>query len=254
MAKDLVRTRRYIQKFYAMRTQLQAVSLRIQTLRSNQAMGEAMKGASKAMGLMNRSMNLPQVRLPLVAYSQPSEMDDRATTDRGWLSRFARQIQKIMMDFEKESATMDMKEEMMSDAVDDAMDQEGEDEEEVEGDRILKEVLDEIGVSIGQQVRLVPSVQPSSPLFAEFDFLSLSCPARRGTVVHPSPGQQRIVITHGHCRGCRRPASPDQRRWRRIFRGGRSASSTRQSQALRSFPSPCLSSCTLGPTRCFMIR
>ena len=30
MAKDLVRTRRYIQKFYQMRTQLQAVSLRIQ--------------------------------------------------------------------------------------------------------------------------------------------------------------------------------------------------------------------------------
>ncbi|KAF8454354.1 hypothetical protein BGX38DRAFT_1173197 [Terfezia claveryi] len=30
-AKDLVRTRRYIQKFYQMKTQLQAVSLRIQT-------------------------------------------------------------------------------------------------------------------------------------------------------------------------------------------------------------------------------
>ena len=30
MAKDLVRTRRYVQKFYAMRTQLQGVSLRIQ--------------------------------------------------------------------------------------------------------------------------------------------------------------------------------------------------------------------------------
>ena len=30
MAKDLVRTRRYIQNFYQMRTQLQAVSLRIQ--------------------------------------------------------------------------------------------------------------------------------------------------------------------------------------------------------------------------------
>jgi len=29
-AKDLVRTRRYIQKFYQMRTQLQAISLRIQ--------------------------------------------------------------------------------------------------------------------------------------------------------------------------------------------------------------------------------
>jgi len=29
-AKDLVRTRRYIEKFYGMRTQLQAVGLRIQ--------------------------------------------------------------------------------------------------------------------------------------------------------------------------------------------------------------------------------
>lgn len=46
-AKDLVRTRRHIQKFYQMRTQLQAVSLRIQTLRSNQQMAEAMKGATK---------------------------------------------------------------------------------------------------------------------------------------------------------------------------------------------------------------
>lgn len=47
---------------------------------------------------------------------------------------------------------MDMKEDMMSEAVDDVMDQE-EDEEE-EGDKILKEVLDEIGVSLSQQVSI----------------------------------------------------------------------------------------------------
>ena len=47
MAKDLVRTRRYVQKFYQMRTQLQAVSLRIQTLRSNQQMADAMRGATR---------------------------------------------------------------------------------------------------------------------------------------------------------------------------------------------------------------
>ncbi|KAF8197371.1 vacuolar sorting protein DID4 [Pholiota molesta] len=47
MAKDLVRTRRYVHKFYQMRTQLQAVSLRIQTLRSNQQMAEAMRGATR---------------------------------------------------------------------------------------------------------------------------------------------------------------------------------------------------------------
>ena len=62
------------------------------------------------------------------------------------------QIQRIMNDFERESATMDMKEEMMSEAVDDVMDDDLEDEEE-ESDKILKQVLDEIGVGISQQVR-----------------------------------------------------------------------------------------------------
>lgn len=61
-------------------------------------------------------------------------------------------IQRIMNEFEKESATMDMKEEMMSDAVDDVMEDEEEDEE-AEGDKILQQVLDEIGVNLQQQVR-----------------------------------------------------------------------------------------------------
>ncbi len=39
------------------------------------------------------------------------------------------QIQKIMMEFEKQSEIMDMKEEMMNDAIDDAM---GEDDDEEE--------------------------------------------------------------------------------------------------------------------------
>ncbi|THH27620.1 hypothetical protein EUX98_g6563 [Antrodiella citrinella] len=133
MAKDLVRTRRYVQKFYQMRTQLQAVGLRIQTLRSNQQMADAMRGATRAMGAMNRGLNLPQ-------------------------------IQRIMQEFEKESATMDMKEEMMSDAVDDVMDDDLEDEE-TEGDNILKQVLDEIGVDLSQQLVDAPSgLVVSSPL------------------------------------------------------------------------------------------
>lgn len=72
------------------------------------------------MGTMNRSLNLPAVS-------------------------------KIMRDFERESELMDMKEEMMGDAVDEAMDGDELGEEE-EGDAILKEVLDEIGVGVGQQV------------------------------------------------------------------------------------------------------
>jgi charged multivesicular body protein 2A len=62
-----------------------------------------------------------------------------------------------MNEFEKESQTMDMKEEMMGDAVDDVMDDEAEGEgEEEEGDKILKEVLDEIGISTSQMVSLTP--------------------------------------------------------------------------------------------------
>ncbi|KAH8829697.1 vacuolar sorting protein DID4 [Flagelloscypha sp. PMI_526] len=124
MAKDLVRTRRYVQKFYAMRTQLQAVGLRIQTLRSNQQMADAMRGATRAMGAMNRGLNLPA-------------------------------IQKIMTEFERENAMMDMKEEMMSDAVDDVM--ENEEDEEEESDQILKQVLEEIGVDLNQQLTEAPT-------------------------------------------------------------------------------------------------
>ena len=49
-------------------------------------MSQAMKGVTKAMTSMNRQMKLPE-------------------------------IQKIMMEFEKQSEIMDMKEEMMSDVI-----------------------------------------------------------------------------------------------------------------------------------------
>jgi charged multivesicular body protein 2A len=148
MAKDLVRTRRYVQKFYQMRTQLQAVGLRIQTLRSNQQMADAMRGATRvstfravkqviimkrgfqAMASMNRGMNLPQ-------------------------------IQKIMNEFEKESSMMDMKEEMMSDAVDGVMEDDEEDEE-IEGDKILSQVLEEIGIDVSQKLGETPTALHST--------------------------------------------------------------------------------------------
>ncbi|KAI9345198.1 Snf7-domain-containing protein [Obelidium mucronatum] len=123
MAKDLVRTRRYIQKFYQMRTQLQAVGLRIQTMSSNQAMADAMKGVTKAMRSMNKAVNLPE-------------------------------LTKIMMDFEKESDMMDMKEEMMNDAIDDNIDEE---DDEFESDNIVNQVLDEIGINLNQSLVDAPA-------------------------------------------------------------------------------------------------
>lgn len=40
MAKDLVRTRRYIKKFIIMKANIQAVSLKVQTLKSQDAMAQ----------------------------------------------------------------------------------------------------------------------------------------------------------------------------------------------------------------------
>lgn len=58
MAKDLVRTRRYVKKFIMMKANIQAVSLKIQTLKSNNSMAQAMKGVTKAMATMNRQVRL----------------------------------------------------------------------------------------------------------------------------------------------------------------------------------------------------
>ena len=49
MAKDLVRTRAYCTKFYKMKAQMQAVSLKLQTLSSTAQMANAMKGVTRSM-------------------------------------------------------------------------------------------------------------------------------------------------------------------------------------------------------------
>nr|CDP95331.1 BMA-VPS-2 [Brugia malayi] len=127
MAKDLVRTRRHVKKFIMMKANIQAVSLRVQTLKSQDAMAQAMKGVTRAMQNMNRQLNLPQ-------------------------------IQKIMMEFERQSEIMDMKEEMMGEAVDDAIADEG-DEEETE--TIVAQVLDELGIQMNEELSAIPAAQGS---------------------------------------------------------------------------------------------
>lgn len=78
---------------------------------------QAMKGATMALGSMNKSMNLPQ-------------------------------LQRIAMEFERENDIMDQRQEMMDDAIDDAMDTGVEEE----GDEVVEQVLEEIGVDLSQSV------------------------------------------------------------------------------------------------------
>jgi len=123
MAKDLVRTRGYIKKMLKMKSHMEAISLRLTTMQSSAQMAQSMKGVTKVMGKMNKKMNLPQ-------------------------------IQKIMMEFEKQNDTMGMKEEMMEDAMDDAF---ADDEDEDEEENILGGILAELGVEIANKLDAAPT-------------------------------------------------------------------------------------------------
>ncbi|KXH25175.1 hypothetical protein CSIM01_04119 [Colletotrichum simmondsii] len=103
-AKDLVRTRRQ------------------GTYRTNEQMMTAMKGATQALGTMNRSMNLPA-------------------------------LQRIAMEFERENDIMDQRQEMMDDVMDDAMDVGAEEE----GEEVVEQVLEEIGVDLTSALGETPS-------------------------------------------------------------------------------------------------
>lgn len=80
---------------------------------------QSMKGATALLGSMNRQMNLPA-------------------------------LQRIAMEFEKENDIMEQRQEIMDDAIDEAT---GVDDE-IESEDVINQVLDEIGVDIGQSVSI----------------------------------------------------------------------------------------------------
>jgi charged multivesicular body protein 2A len=82
-------------------------------------MAEAMQNTAKAMHKMNKSVNVQT-------------------------------ISKMMAEFERENMKTEMMQDMMGDAIDDALndDPNAEDEE----DKIVNQVLDEIGISFGEEL------------------------------------------------------------------------------------------------------
>jgi charged multivesicular body protein 2A len=132
IAQDLVRTRQYVTKFIEMRSHLQGCALKLQTVKSHHAMGEAMSSTAKAMHKMNKAV------------------DVKALT-------------KMMAEFEKENAKTEIMQEIMGDTLDDALADENTEEEE---DAVVNQVLDEIGVSFGAELPEAslgaPAVQESA--------------------------------------------------------------------------------------------
>merc|ERR1712066_394562 len=88
-----------------------------------------MKGVTKAMGKMNKTMNLPA-------------------------------LQKTMMEFEREMEKMDMKSEMMDEAMEDAMD---DGDTEADTDALVQQVLAEIGIETAAAMESLPGVGVTTP-------------------------------------------------------------------------------------------
>src|SRR5215217_8183625 len=109
-------------------------------------MMQAMKGATMALGSMNKTMNLPS-------------------------------LQRIAMEFERENDIMEQRQEMMDDAIDDAMDVGVEEE----GDDVVEQVLEEIGVDLNQAVSCAASSDELLMMWADLAGLTCALPARRNT-------------------------------------------------------------------------
>lgn len=129
MAKDYVRTKRHIQKFYVMRTHLQGVGMQLQTMKSVDAMGSAMKNATRAIVSMNKRLNLPQ-------------------------------LTNIMRDFGMQNEKMELTQEAMSDAMDDIL---AGSDEETEQDDVVKQVMEELKLDLYSAAPAAP-VSASAPV------------------------------------------------------------------------------------------
>merc|ERR1712118_485056 len=116
-----------------MRSQLQGVLLRLQQIKSTEAMARALKGCTQAMSSMQKTTNLPE-------------------------------LSKIMEEFKRESETLGLQEDLMNETIDEALADEGDEEQE---EMIVNQVLDEIGVDLNAMLHSF-----CSSAFHFFDLIS----------------------------------------------------------------------------------
>ncbi|KAL2236412.1 UNVERIFIED_CONTAM: Vacuolar protein sorting-associated protein 2 [Sesamum indicum] len=122
LARQLIRLRQQIANLQGSRAQMRGIATHTQAMSAQTSVAVGMKGASKAMAAMNKQM-------------APAKQA------------------KVIQEFQKQSAQMDMTTEMMSDAIDDALD---DDEAEDETEELTNQVLDEIGVDVASQLSAAP--------------------------------------------------------------------------------------------------
>ncbi|CAM8971252.1 hypothetical protein QQ045_029695 [Rhodiola kirilowii] len=122
LARQLIRLRQQISNLQGSRAQMRGIATHTQAMAAQSSVAVGIKGATSAMSAMTKQMD-------------PVKQA------------------KVMREFQKQSAQLDMTTEMMSDAIDDAID---DDEAEEETEELTNQVLDEIGVDISSQLSAAP--------------------------------------------------------------------------------------------------
>jgi len=122
LAKQLVNLRKQKTRSHAASSKITSVGMQAKGMASQMKMAEAMKDTTKVMGNMNRMM-------------KPED------------------VMKNMQAFERESAKLEMSEEVMNDTLDDILNESGDEEEQ---DAIVNQVLDEIGIEISGKIAGAP--------------------------------------------------------------------------------------------------
>ncbi|CAN1763135.1 Vacuolar protein sorting-associated protein 2 homolog 3 [Linum perenne] len=131
LARQLVRLRQQIANLQGSRAQMRGIATHTQTLYAQSSVATGLKGATKAMATMNK-----------VWFT---------CVDCTWQQMDPAKQAKVMMEFQKQSAQMDMTTEMMSETIDEVLD---DDEAEEETEDLTNQVLDEIGVDVASQVSI----------------------------------------------------------------------------------------------------
>ena len=124
MAKDLVRVRNSAKKLVQLKSQMQAIDMRLTTLNCTNTMCASLQSVTKMMNKMNAQMSVQK-------------------------------IGKIMMEFEKQNARANEAAEMMDDVIGDAF---AGDEEGEESDVLINQILDEIGCNVAADMANLPAV------------------------------------------------------------------------------------------------
>ncbi|XP_055061172.1 charged multivesicular body protein 2b [Misgurnus anguillicaudatus] len=129
LAKQLVQVRKQKTRTYAVSSKVTSMSTQTKLMNSQMKMAGAMAKTTKTMQAVNKKMD-PQKTM------------------------------QTLQNFQKETAKMDMTEEMMNDTLDEIF--EGSDDEE-ESQDIVNQVLDEIGIEISGKMARAPAANRRNP-------------------------------------------------------------------------------------------